>query len=223
MRILTFFLTYNFLIYILFLLTLNGCESSEKSALPHYVIVDQDVYDAPINTQVARYILVSGTIDKINLRNLLESQYVILMKKDDFKYHKNPTHVFVYLYDQEDNAKSSQGQLIAMLQKTPYDQIYKITIREDLIKLRDEQKPQVKRFGLSERERRQIYKEYISTESRSMYDALSKEPDNFKKQAKLGDELMEEYKNQLAKKYNLTRNQLEEIGNEGFKNNWSMY
>ena len=198
-------------------------KKTEKPELPSYVILDQDVYDAPIKTQVVQHILVSGSIDKIYLRNLLASQYVIIMKKDDFKYHKNPTHAFVYLYNQEDNAKSQSGQWIAMLQKTPYDQEYIITIRENLIRIRDEQKQPVKRFNLDERERRQILKEYIATESKSLYDALSKEPDNFKKQIKLGDKLMEEYKNQLAKKYNLTRNQLEEIVKEGYEKNWSIY
>jgi hypothetical protein len=60
-----------------------------------------------------------------------------------------------------------------MLQKTPHDQEYIITIRENLIRLKDEQKQPFKRFNLVERERRQILKEYIAIESRGDIFALT--------------------------------------------------
>lgn len=204
-----------------------------KVTLPKYIVLDKDIYDAPVKTQVTMNILVSGEISELGLRALLNRLYSEIKTKKGFKYHDSPTNIYIYAFTSRDRAESGMGQWIAMLLKSYDDKKPSISINERQITALGVQ-PKVK-FGLTEKERKQIWSELVETEDRATEESEQKYPlpdpsklgysqsaatDQLKKQAELNSTLTERYKNELAKKYGLTREQLNEIAVEGFTKDW---
>ena len=78
-------------------------------------------------------------------------------------------------------------------------------------------------FGLSESQRRKVFQEYVKAEDRA-----SMEEANINKHKDISPEecyqtlysLEEKYKNEIAKRYGLTRKQLEKISMEGINKKW---
>ncbi len=93
-----------------------------------------------------------------------------------------------------------------------------ISIREEQIALL--RKKPGEKFGLTEAQRKEIFKEIIKAERRSIREAEKLYPSNLKKQVVKADELNEKFQNMLAKKYNLSSEHLDSIGFEGIKNLW---
>lgn len=199
-----------------------GCSSDEPEktiVLPDYVIVKEDKYDAPVKTQVEQHILVTGEINEENLKDLLRQQFDSIMQRRGFKHHDAPTNVYIYTYDTKERAEAEQGLWLAMLQMSPLDNGEpEITIKREQI-ARIGQEPEEK-FGLSEAQRKEIYKEIIEAERRATDEAIVREPTDINKQVKLQQELTEKYKDELANKYSLNEDQLISIGNEGITNQW---
>ncbi len=205
----------------------------EKVVMPNYSILDEDVYDTPGKTQVALNILVSGEISEPGLGALLNQLYSSIATRSGFKYHDFPTNIYIYAYTSREKAESGMGLWIAMLAKD-YDNVKPtISINERQIALLDA-KPEQK-FGLSEAERQQIWNEIVKSEDRARREAEQEFPDpdpldpnysqslfmeQFEKQIELQRTLDEKYKNELAEKYGLTRDQLAEIAGEGLTKDW---
>jgi len=281
----------------------------EKVIIPKYTILDEDVYDAPIKTQVSLNVLVSGNISEPGLRALLNQLYSSIKARRGFKYHDSPTNIYIYAFTSKERAESGMGQWVAMLQKSYDDVKPTISINERQIAQLGA-KPE-KRFGLSEEKRKEIWKELVLVEDRARKEAeeqypldptqslregqvfqLSKETplmpelepadpmaalqeirrlpsgttikvlkvvmkqqtpwyfveakspskaslgsgwinsvalmgqsqvdlkEQLEKQAELESRLKDKYKDKLAKKYGLTREQLEKISIEGIEKDW---
>ncbi len=165
-------------------------------------------------------ILVSGNINEENLEALLRQQFDSVMKRRGFQYHDAPTNVYIYTYDTKEKAQAGQGLWLAMLQMSPSDEGEpKVTVWKEKI-ARIGQEPEEK-FGLSEEQRKQVFKEIAAAELRATDEAIEREPSDINKQIDLERELTEKYKNELAQKYNLSRDQLDAISLEGVQN-WVM-
>ncbi len=205
----------------------------EKVVMPKYSILDEDVYDAPVKTQVALNILVSGEISEPGLEALLNQLYSSIATRSGFKYHDSPTNIYIYMFTSKERAESGMGQWIAMLQKSYDDVEPTISINERQIAQLGA-KPEQK-FGLSEAERQQIWNEIVKSEDRARREAEQEFPDldpldpnysqslfmeQLEKQIELQWTLDEKYKNELAEKYGLTRDQLAEIAGEGLTKDW---
>ncbi len=205
----------------------------EKIVMPNYSVLDEDVYDAPVKTQVALNILVSGEISEPGLNTLLNQLYSSISVRGGFKYHDSPTNIYIYAYTSKERAESGMGQWIAMLQKSYDDVEPTISINELQITQLDA-KPEQK-FGLSETERQQIWNEIVESERKASQEAQREFPDldpldpdysqsafmeQLDKQIELQRTLDEKYKNVLAEKYGLTRDQLVAIVVEGFDKDW---
>lgn len=204
--------------YILFPLIISLLYAQSK-ALPNYKIVNEVVYDAPIKTQVEQHILVSGEINEDNLKRLLHKQFKSIMGRNNFKYHPKPTSVYIYTYDSKEKAETEQGLWIAMLQIGPLDNNEpKITVKQNIINQIGENSKEI--FGFSEIQQKQIYKEIILAERKATDVAMKREPSDIYKQIELEDKLVQKYKNDLAIKYSLNREQLGKIGIEGVVNQW---
>lgn len=76
------------------------------------------------------------------------------------------------------------------------------------------QKPE-EEFGLSEDQRKQAFKEIVDAERKAAKEAMEREPSDIDAQIDLEGELAKEYKNELAEKYNLTRDQLDAVSLDG--------
>lgn len=204
-----------------------------KVVMPKYTIFNEDIYDAPIKTQVTLNILVSGEVSESGLRALLNQLYSSTKARKGFKYRDSPTNIYIYAFTTKERAESGMGQWIAMLQKS-YDDIKPtISINERQITQLGA-KPEEK-FGLSEAKRKQIWSEIVKAEDRATREAGQKYPlldplksgysqsvarKQLEKQTELQETLNEKYKDELAKKYGLRRKQLDEIAIEGLTKDW---
>ena len=220
------------------LLVLGACQSSstekqDTSDIPEYSILSEEVYDAPVKTQIVLNLLVEGEISETGLITLLTQQYSSLLTRTGFQYHDFPTNIYIYAYTSEERAESGMGQWIAMLQKDYDDVNPTINVNERQIAQLDAQ-PEDK-FGLSEAERQQIWYEIIEAEDRAFQESMQEFPDpdpldpnyseslvleQVEKQMELQRTLDEIYKNELAEKYGLTLEQLDEIVVEGLTKDW---
>ncbi len=195
--------------------------STRNSPLPKYTILDEDIYDTPIKVQVEIDLLVSKDITQEELTVLLKHLYEKNRQRGGFKYHKYPTHFAIRAYTSKEHADSGMGQWVGMLSKIQNDAV-ELTVKGQLLtKLK--QKPKQK-FGLTEAKRRSIFTELVKAEDKTWKEAEAKYPNQYLK-PEFGDfrnKLEEKYNDELATKHGLTREQLEEIGIEGFVNNWPL-
>ncbi|MCB2226269.1 MAG: hypothetical protein KQH53_06280 [Desulfarculaceae bacterium] len=208
---------------------------TNESALK-YNIIDRELYDAPIKTQVELHVQINGTITEANLRQLLQNLYLQETSKTSFNYHSGrPTHVFIYLYTSRDHFDSGMGQWIGMLSKVGDEDPVKISIKSDLIEKIKELPKTI--HGLDEAKRREIFVTIVKAEDKSHAEAEAAYPlpnpsqpgysqddarEQLKRQAAASNKLLEIYENDIAKQYNITLDQLKDIGLEGVTNNWPM-
>jgi hypothetical protein len=93
-------------------------ETGPDTLMPAYDVVDRDIYDTPIKTQIKISAVVTGVLTEVNLRQVMQKLYDEANAMQGFKYHGGrPTHVFVYIYTSPEHFKSGMGQWIAMLSK----------------------------------------------------------------------------------------------------------
>jgi len=210
-------------------LALSPRVEQEKVAMPEYSVLNEDVYDIPLKTQVELNILVSGEISGTGLKALLEKLYSSTKAKKGFKYHDSPTNIYIYAFTSKEGAESGMGQWIAMLQESPGDLRPRISINKRQI-ARLSAEPE-ERFGLSEAKRIEIWKEYVLAEDEAWQKAEEKysfhpglSQSQFRKQAEklmeFRQQLEKQYKAELAKKHGLTLDQLKEIADEGVTKDW---
>ncbi len=158
-----------------------------NAKLPRYEVLDRKVYDAPIKTQVQLDLLVSGELTPASLRALLTKLFLKTDKERGFRYHYHPTHVFMYAYSDRERAKSGMGSWVAMLSKVGEGERPHINVNEKLLAVL-KRKPVVK-FGLTEEQRKGIFKDVVRAEDRSMKEADAKYPLEPHKAVQVGQEL----------------------------------
>jgi len=77
------------------------------------------------------------------------------------------------------------------------------------------------RFGLSEDKRKAAFQAIVAAEHKGTNEAMEQVPDTeIMKQIERERELQAKYKRAVARKYDITENQLTEIGIEGVKKGW---
>jgi len=150
----------------------------------NYTVLSENIHDVPIKTQVELNILVSGDISDTGLRKLLNELYSSIKARTGFQYHTSPTNIYIYAFTSKDRYESASGQWIAMLQKSPGDLKPTISINQHQIAQLGK-KPE-KRFGLSEEERKKIWKEIIQIEDNALKEAEEKFPDQPEKSLRVG-------------------------------------
>jgi hypothetical protein len=207
---------------------------NEKSKIT-YSVLNENVLDAPIKTQIELSILVSGEITESNLRELINKLYVSISNRKGFKFHQFPTNIYIYAFISRKYYESGMGQWIAMLEKNQASTESKILINSNQLgglNVKSEEK-----FGLSVQQRKAIWDELIKAEDRAWAEAENAYPSNLdavrgmsREQIKIQldrhflteEALKEGYKDRLSKKYNLTKQQLKEIALEGLEKDWAM-
>lgn len=82
-----------------------------------FSIIDEEVTDAPIKTQIAQSILIenkdSATED--NLRKLLNYQYNKLSKRKGFKFRSSPNRIYIWAFDSKKLYDKKSGYYKAMI------------------------------------------------------------------------------------------------------------
>lgn len=191
-----------------------------------YEIVEEEIYDVPIKTQITQHIALEGQFDKEVVKEVLEIAYQDAKKRTGFKHYNPATHYHIVVYSDIKRAKSKSGNWVGLMNKIKdNDEDYEIN--EDLII--QSQEPLTDKFGLSETTRMEVFKEIVlaerkaTEEAEKKYDLSKMQGTPKEKLSVLGEyrsKLEEQYKNSLAKKYKLTREQLSEIGTEGIIKGW---
>jgi hypothetical protein len=188
---------------------------------PDYVVLDKEITDDQIKTQVVIHAAASGSLSRENLEKLLRVLHEDACATSGLKHHGGePTHVFVYVYTSEEHYKSGMGQWIAMLSRIGKNANPKIDVKDNLL-AQQSLKPETK-YGLSEEQRKDIFRRSVLIEDRAFADAEKRYPSDLTKQMELANELMDRYEQEFAKECGLTVEQLTEIAVEGLEKNWPM-
>ena len=174
-----------------------------------YVLFREKVDDTRIKTQVMQHIVVTGIPSKNNLRSEIFRRFNLLKNRKGFRYRSVPTHIYIYVYGSREQAESGMGLWVGMLDwNTSYTAQPSVKFNEDFLSALS--KPSEIKHGLSENERKKIFKKLATIEDRA-FDKGNRR-----------DEFIEKHKGQVTMKYNISRKQLKDIEVEGGLQGWPM-
>jgi hypothetical protein len=185
-----------------------------------YAISSEKISDTPIKTQIEQHVVVTGIPERQGLEAEILKRYRTAMARRGFRYHNPATNIFIYVYGTKEQAQAGQGLWIGMLAKTPFEKT------EPRVQISDERlaalnRPPEARLGLSEPQRRVVFREIIAAEDRGTREATARVPDSqVMRQTELERELQSKYKADVARRHKLTNNQLREIAIEGISKGW---
>lgn len=183
-------------------------------------MVEEKIYDEPIKTQIEQHIIVFGIPTKKQLEAEILKRYQSAKARRDFVHHNTATNIYIYVYGTQEQASTGLGLWIGMLAMGPMDKGEpKVLINEARLASLSQQPEE--RMGLSEQDRRQVFREIAASERRAANEATARIPDSrIMEQIQLERELGQKYKMELARKYGLTEDQLGEITVEGVTMGW---
>ncbi len=186
-----------------------------------FALIEEKIEDIPIKTQIEQHVAASGTPSRTALEAEILRRYREASQRRGFRYHNPPTNVYIYIYGTEEQARAGQGLWIGMLAKDPSESgSPRVLINDERLTALD-QEPEVL-FGLAEGERRNAFREIVAAEQRARREAMAEIPDSqFMKQVERERQLGAKYKEDLARQYDLTEEELSEIVVEGVTKGWT--
>ncbi|MBU1809060.1 MAG: hypothetical protein KJ661_05835 [Candidatus Omnitrophica bacterium] len=212
----------------------GGINDNAALKNPEYEIIDEKITDEPVKTQVHLAVLVSGKVTKEWVTKLLYDLYDSAMERADFKYHKQPTNVYIYAVISKEHYEAGMGQWIAMLAKSYSDTKPNISVNELQIAKIGAQP--IEKFGLSQAKRQEIWTELVRAEDMAYAEAENAYPvpeawkpsyslelarQQMEKQATLQEEFYGKYKAEIMAKYGLTQEQEADISYEAYEKDWA--
>jgi hypothetical protein len=198
-----------------------------KNLLKHS-IHKEDVYEAPIKTQVILVVLIEDKeMDEQKIKDLLNHLYDKTIKRSGFKHHAHPTNIFIYAYTSKDKAESGRGQWVGMISKSYSDKNPKIDISDTQLNALTEVAEN--RWGLTQKQRQEVWDKIIRLEDKAQNEANKIYPldkpgitlDDVRKNGALMDKLKEKYENELAKEYGVGKAIIDSVATEGLKKGWA--
>lgn len=185
-----------------------------------YTMFDESVSDTALKTQIELHIVAQGIPSPEGLAEEIRHRYAEAKDRRGFRYHNPASNIYIYVYGSEEQARARQGLWIGMIAHGPADsgepQVQISEMRLTALSSEPEE-----RFGLSEEIRQVVFREIASAEERATQESVKRVPDSrIMEQIELERELGTEYKRALARKYNISEEQLQEIGLEGVKKGW---
>jgi hypothetical protein len=223
-------LTFTFLILAIILSDCGNTstKSLEASQLLKYSILSEDIYDIPLKTQIKINVIIEDSlINKENIKSCLTQLYDETIIRTGFKYHNNPTNIYIYAFTSIDKAKSGMGQWVAMISKGYNDKLPSINISEIQLNAIDEK--EVNKWNFTYIQRQEIWSKIIYLEDRSRLEADEKYPldkpgitiNEIKQNSELMKVLKDKYIRKLAKEFNVDKAIIDSIGFEGIVNGWA--
>lgn len=185
-----------------------------------YAILDESISDTPIKTQIEQHIVAMGIPSPEGLAEEIRRRYDEAKARRGFRHHNPASNIYIYVYGSEEQARAGQGLWVGMIAHGPAERGEpQVQISE--MRLAALSTPPEERFGLSEEVRQRVFREIAAAEKRATQEAMERVPDSrIMEQIELERELGAEYKRALASKYNISEEQLQEIGLEGVKKGW---
>src|SRR6056297_3318087 len=164
-----------FILLIGIILTNCSNNTTPKESMLSHIILNDDVYDAPVKTQVQLDVLITDTaITEQKVRKLLLDLYYKTKVRTGFEYHTNPTNIYIYAYTSKEKAESGMAQWIGMVSQDYDDTQPNISLSETQFNSLS-LKP-VDKFGLEENIRLEIWEKSIKVEDRAQKEADEKYP-----------------------------------------------
>lgn len=185
-----------------------------------YTMFAESISDAPIKTQIEQHIVVQGIPSPEGLALELRRRYTEAKARHGFRYHNPASNIYIYIYGSKEQARAGQGLWIGMIAHGPAErgepQVQVSEMRLAALSTQPEE-----RFGLSEEVRQVVFREIAAAEERATQEAMKRVPDSrIMEQIELERELGTEHKRTLARKFNISEEQLQEIGLEGVRKGW---
>lgn len=217
-------------------LFLTNCSNTNKYKILKYKILKNDIYDAPIKTQVELNVLITDKVTMItkkNVSNLLTILFNQTKERQGFKYHTYPTNIYIYAYASEEKANSGMAQWVGMVSKSTSDLKPQITISDkqiDSLTLKLLKNDSLSgKSSLSEDIRLQIWTNIIKIEDKATKVADKRYPLNhpglthseINKNSDLNKKLKKRFMKKLAIKYSVSAAVLDSIVFEGLKKGWA--
>lgn len=143
-------------------------EASETSDADLFSLVEEKIEDIPIKTQIVQHVVATRAPTKEQLEAEVLARYNDARSRSGFRYHSNPTNIYIYVYGSEEQARAGQGLWIAMLAKSYSDTGGpSVLINEERLATLTAERED--RFGLSETDRKQLFAEIgVAEERQSM-------------------------------------------------------
>ena len=198
---------------------------SESPALD-FEVLDVEIQDTPMKAGVSAKVLIIAAPNDINKDSLKELLWYIhdnTMKREGWKYEKATTISTTWAYLTREHVPNAQW--VAMISQGPGDMEARISYNEG--QLKNLTKPPETKGGLSEQKRQEIFQASYAASRNARLDAEKKYPSSsmnnmktIEKFVALQEKLKKRYKGKVAKKYKLTRKQLEDIVDEGLMKSW---
>ncbi len=168
-----------------------------------------------------------SSINKENIKSLLENLYDKTISRSGFKYHDTPTNIYIYAFTSKDKAKSGMGQWVGMISKGYSDNHPSINISDTQLNALNE--TELDKWNLTYIQRQEIWTKIIHLEDKSQLEADKKYPldkigitlKEMKKNAELMKSLKEKYERELAKEYSIEKAIVDSVGLEGIVNGWA--
>lgn len=196
-----------------------------------YTVLNEDRTDNPMKSQVALSILLIGEITEPSLRTLLKETFHSQLSRTDFSWHPHPNSIFIWAYASEGQYQSGAGQWAGMIMRSAHDTQVgnpeKMDINPGLIRALSQ--PKEERFGLSDSERRLLFLDHCRATNRARIAAddafpIGSEDTRRDIQRNQTDKRarLDKLDAQLATRYKLTIEQLQDILVEGMTQYWPM-
>jgi hypothetical protein len=193
-----------------------------------------DTVDIPLKSEIAIHAIVSAEVTADGAARLLHKLHSELSTADGFRHHDGPLmNAFIYLYSSEAHYTSGMAQWVAMLARTGVGAFPEVQIRREAIDALIP--PAEKKFGLSEKERVNVFESIVRAEDRAGREARARFPDSnpgtpgyspvaarkqLDQQVQLQERLSHRYKAQLQRRYGLDDSVLLAIRVEARTKNW---
>lgn len=202
----------------------------------------QEISNLPIDKKMLYRIVVSSEIKEDEVRPTIQKIISDITQKDN-----DIDEITLFLYSDEELSSGSYDigtatwapkgklgnvtpEIAESNDRTSYETT--IQIKENLEEYLSQRGKSEDKFGLTEEERRQFFKEIVAAEDRANSEAEKLYPtditnpnykqENLMKNIDKADKLMEKYRAEVRARYNLTQEQSSEITTEAFEEGWPL-
>ena len=189
-------------------------QKNETDVLLKYEVLNEETRVVPLEAQIKVSILVDKMINESSLKQILSKLFKTYRSKRGYQYHDRLTSIYIYAYhDRESNPAGMIGRLSWVSPGSPQIDIYDY-------RLRAIKEPEKNKFGLSESERRKVFRERDECELQAIKEADKYDPTFGNAHTNYYEKLMQQCYNNLNKKYRITEEQAFSISNEGIMKGW---
>ncbi|MFA6896866.1 MAG: hypothetical protein WCQ96_01115 [Patescibacteria group bacterium] len=188
----------------------------------------------PTNKKIKYQIVVPSTIKENQVDSTVNKIISDIISKDS-----GIDEIILFLYSDKELAISDGAYDVATAVWAPLGDLgnvtpviavgndrtsYTITVdkRDDLDEYLSQRGKEETLYGLTEQQRRQLYKEIVAAEDKARQEANRLFPTNYESNDAKFSELREKYVSAIRTKYNINTDQEKSITNEGLKEGWPL-